>query len=104
MVFTRRCRYPRLAGAPFDHAARAVPAGPIIGFEARMPQSSALAELRSGLDESWRAAPMTARFDRFGLHDDSRAAWLGYVVARSLEASPTWPVSASCHSRIISAA
>jgi ParB family chromosome partitioning protein len=36
--------------------ARLVPAGPIIGFEAKdAPASSALAELRSNLDESWRA-------------------------------------------------
>ncbi|OQW45969.1 MAG: chromosome partitioning protein ParB [Proteobacteria bacterium SG_bin6] len=67
-----------------------VPAGPIIGFEAMdAPASSALAELRSSLDESWRAGTdATARFDLFrALPDDSRAAWLGYVVARSLEAS-----------------
>jgi ParB family chromosome partitioning protein len=67
-----------------------VPAGPIIGFEAKdAPASSALAELRSGLDESWRAGDdATSRFDLFrALPDDSRAAWLGYVVARSLEAS-----------------
>ena len=66
------------------------PAGPIIGFEAKdAPASSALAELRSGLDESWRAGEdATSRFDLFrALPDDSRAAWLGYVVARSLEAS-----------------
>ncbi|WP_062345289.1 ParB/RepB/Spo0J family partition protein [Novosphingobium sp. CCH12-A3] len=67
-----------------------VPAGPIIGFEAKdAPASSALAELRSSLDESWRAGTdATSRFDLFrALSDDSRAAWLGYVVARSLEAS-----------------
>ncbi|WP_298166706.1 ParB/RepB/Spo0J family partition protein [Novosphingobium sp.] len=67
-----------------------VPAGPIIGFEAKdAPASSALAELRSSLDESWRAGgDATSRFDLFrALSDDSRAAWLGYVVARSLEAS-----------------
>lgn len=67
-----------------------VPAGPIIGFEAKdAPASSALAELRSSLDESWRAGTdATSRFDLFrALPDDSRAAWLGYVVARSLEAS-----------------
>ncbi len=67
-----------------------LPAGPIIGFEAKdVPASSALAELRSGLDESWRAGTdATSRFDLFrALSDDSRAAWLGYVVARSLEAS-----------------
>lgn len=67
-----------------------LPAGPIIGFEAKdAPASSALAELRSSLDESWRAGTdATSRFDLFrALSDDSRAAWLGYVVARSLEAS-----------------
>ncbi|MGE8140644.1 ParB/RepB/Spo0J family partition protein [Novosphingobium sp. NPDC080210] len=66
-----------------------LPAGPIIGFEAKdAPASSALAELRSNLDESWRAGTdATSRFDLFrALSDDSRAAWLGYVVARSLEA------------------
>jgi len=67
-----------------------VPAGPIIGFEAKdAPASSGLAEFRSSLDESWRAGTdATSRFDLFrALPDDSRAAWLGYVVARSLEAS-----------------
>jgi ParB family chromosome partitioning protein len=67
-----------------------LPAGPIIGFEAKdAPASSALAELRSSLDESWRAGTdATSRFDLYrALPDDARAAWLGYVVARSLEAS-----------------
>ena len=67
-----------------------VPAGPIIGFEAKDAlASSALAELRSSLDESWRAGDdAMSRFDLFrALPDDSRAAWLGYVAARSLEAS-----------------
>ncbi len=67
-----------------------VPAGPIAGFEAKdAPASIALAELRSGLDESWRGgADATSRFDLYrALPDEARAAWLGYVVARSLEAS-----------------
>ncbi len=65
------------------------PAGPIMGFEAKdAPASSALAELRSGLDESWRAGEhVAARFDLYcALGDDARAAWLGFVVARTLEA------------------
>jgi ParB family chromosome partitioning protein len=67
-----------------------VPAGPIAGFEAKdAPASLALAELRFGLDESWRGgADATSRFDLYrALPDEARAAWLGYVVARSLEAS-----------------
>ena len=67
-----------------------VPAGPIIGFEAKdAPASSGLAEFRSSLDESWRGgADATSRFDLYrALPDEARAAWLGYVVARSLEAS-----------------
>jgi ParB family chromosome partitioning protein len=67
-----------------------VPAGPIVGFEAKdAPASAALADLKSGLDESWRAGEDVAtRFDRFrGLGDDARAAWLGFVVGRTFEAS-----------------
>lgn len=67
-----------------------VPAGPIVGFEAKeAPASAALADLKSGLDESWRAGEdVSARFDRFrALSDEARAAWLGFVVARTLEAS-----------------
>lgn len=67
-----------------------VAAGPIIGFEAKDAAASAsLAELKSGLDESWRAGEdVSQRFDRFrALSDDARAVWLGYVVGRTLEAS-----------------
>ena len=91
MVFT-------LADADaYDYRARSastlrggVPSGPIIAFEAKDAAASAsLAELRTGLDESWRAgASVSERFDRFrALSDQSRAAWLGHVVGRSLEAS-----------------
>lgn len=67
-----------------------VPAGPIVGFEAKdAPASAALADLKAGLDERWRAGEdVSARFDRFrALSDEARAAWLGFVVARTLEAS-----------------
>jgi len=91
MVFT-------LADADtFDYRARSAttirggtPAGPIIGFEAKDAAASAsLAEFKSGLDENWRGgADMSERFDRFReLSDDVRAAWLGHVVGRTLEAS-----------------
>lgn len=67
-----------------------IPAGPIVGFEAKdAPASAAFAELKSGLDETWRAGEdVAARFDRFrALPEEARAAWLGFVVARALEAS-----------------
>lgn len=67
-----------------------VASGPIVGFEAKeAPTSTALAELRSGLDETWRAGDdAPTRFDLYrALSDEARAAWLGHVVARTLEAS-----------------
>ncbi len=66
------------------------PAGPIIGFEAKDAAASAsLAEFKSGLDENWRGgADVSERFERFrALSDEARAAWLGHVVGRTLEAS-----------------
>lgn len=81
----------------FDYRARSAttlrggaPAGPIVGFEAKDAAASmALAELRSGLDETWRAgADVSERFDRFrAMSEESRAGWLGHVAARTLEAS-----------------
>jgi ParB family chromosome partitioning protein len=90
-----------------DHAARACPAGPIIGFEAKdAPASSALAELRSNLDESWRAGEdATSRFDLFRALPMT-AAPHGLAMSspgRSRRAS-TWQASVSCRSRIIWAA
>jgi ParB family chromosome partitioning protein len=67
-----------------------VPAGPITGFEAKDTSASAsLAEFRSGLDENWRGcASASERFEQFrALSDEARAAWLGHVVGRTLEAS-----------------
>jgi ParB family chromosome partitioning protein len=64
--------------------------GPAHGFVAHDAAATAsLAELRSGLDESWRAGDtVTDRFDLFrSLNEAARAAWLGWVVGRTLEAS-----------------
>lgn len=66
------------------------PNGPIIGFEPTdAPASAGLAELKAGLDESWRTGENpAARFDLFrGLDDEARASWLGFLVGRTLEAS-----------------
>lgn len=56
-----------------------------------MPASRArgyLGEVREGLDASWREpAGKPARFDAFrGLDDETKAAWLAWVVAKSFEA------------------
>ena len=67
-----------------------LPNGPLVGFEpADAAATRALVELRAGLDETWRSGrDQCERFDRFrALPDEARAAWLGHVVARSLEAS-----------------
>lgn len=67
-----------------------LPNGPLVGFEpADAPATRALVELRAGLDETWRSGrDQCERFDRLrALPDEARAAWLGHVVARSLEAS-----------------
>lgn len=64
--------------------------GPAHGFEAKdAAATSAIAELRGGLDECWRAGDSIAeRFDLFRrLDDEARSAWLGWVVGRTLEAS-----------------
>ena len=67
-----------------------LPHGPLVGFEpGDAAATRALVELRAGLDETWRSGrDQCERFDRFrALPDEARAAWLGHVVARSLEAS-----------------
>jgi ParB family chromosome partitioning protein len=75
------------------------PSGPIFEFEAAgSPATVGLAELRSGLDESWRGAGhREARFDAYrALPDEARASWLGFVVARTLEASLNQTGGRSC--------
>ncbi|WP_422342814.1 ParB/RepB/Spo0J family partition protein [Parasphingorhabdus sp.] len=64
--------------------------GPASDFEAAdAPATAALAELRSSLDESWKAAEcQVERFELFrALDDEARSAWLGHVIARTLVAS-----------------
>ena len=67
-----------------------IAAGPVIGFQAKdAPATAALAELTSGLDESWRGAgDIVEHFKALRLLDEeARACWLGCVVSRTFEAS-----------------
>ena len=75
------------------------PANPVFGF--RTPDAKAtLAEVQfsQALDRSWADKPTRGeRFDAFrALPDEARAAWLGYAVARTLEASAGLPGERSC--------
>lgn len=67
-----------------------VASGPVTGFEAKdAPASAALAEFAGSLDESWRSGTSDVeRFARFrALSDETRSAWLGHLVSRTLVAS-----------------
>jgi ParB family chromosome partitioning protein len=66
------------------------PSNPVFGFEA--PEAAATlarSKAADALDRSWTGgATMEERFDAFrALPEPSRAAWLGHVVAGTLEAS-----------------
>jgi ParB family chromosome partitioning protein len=80
----------KFGGSPGLNLNGRAPGGPAFGFEASdAPATAALAELRSGLDESWRSGDtISERFDLFrSLDGEHRHAWLSWVVARTFEAS-----------------
>jgi ParB family transcriptional regulator, chromosome partitioning protein len=75
------------------------PSNPVFDF--RTPDAAttiAAAEAAEALDRSWAQGDTRGdRFDRFrALPDESRAAWLGHAVARSLEASLNLPGERFC--------
>lgn len=80
-------RFGPTPGLTIRGAAATGPAHDFVAHDAAATAS--LAELRSGLDESWRAGDtVTVRFDLFRRLDEAaRAVWLGWVVGRTLEAS-----------------
>ncbi|HTU09757.1 MAG TPA: ParB/RepB/Spo0J family partition protein [Allosphingosinicella sp.] len=66
------------------------PANPVLDFETPgAPASVARAETAEALDRSWaEGATRSERFDRFcALGEEARIAWLGYAVAKTMEAS-----------------
>ncbi len=75
------------------------PGNPVIDF--RTPDAAATiarAEAGEALDRSWTGGETRGeRFDAFrALAEDERAAWLGFAVARTLEASLFLPGDRSC--------
>lgn len=75
------------------------PSDPVMAF--RTPDAAStlgLAQLDDALDRSWTAGETRAeRFEAFrALPDEMRAAWLGYLVAATLEASLNHPSGRAC--------
>ena len=61
--------------------------------------SQTIGEQRQALDQSWAGYPtMSARFDAFRqLDDEARAAWVGFAMARTLEATLNVPSGYRAH-------
>ncbi len=75
------------------------PSDPVAGFRTPgAPATIARSEAGEALDRSWTCGKTRGeRFDSFrALPEDSRAAWLGHSVARTLEASLNLPGPRSC--------
>lgn len=68
------------------------PQDPVSGEQPATRARGYLAEAHDGLDASWlEHKSEVERFEAFrALDDDSKAAWLAYVVAMSLEAKPSY--------------
>ena len=62
----------------------------VANFESGMPAAEAWAKLDAALDRSWiNHKDIEQRYDAFcTLGDEARAAWLGWAVARTLQAIP----------------
>lgn len=84
----------REAGYSFEKSGSSLaatpPSNPVFGFKTpEAPATVASAEAAEALDRSWVEGKTRAeRFDAFrALPEETRAAWLGHAVARTLEAS-----------------
>lgn len=66
------------------------PARLIHGFESGMPAAEQWGQLQEGLDRSWQEHRLLVeRYDAFrSLPDEARSAWLGWGIARTLQAVP----------------
>ena len=75
------------------------PSNPVFDFETPNAAATiAAAEAADALDRTWtEGSSRAARFDAFrSLSEEARAAWLGHVVARTLEASVNLPGERAC--------
>lgn len=77
------------SGMPSELRAKA-PTPRIHGYESDTPAARAWAKLDEALDRSWvNHATIEARYDAFcALDDGARAAWLGWAIARTMNAIP----------------
>src|SRR3546814_9848898 len=68
------------------------PQDPVSGQQPETRARGYLAEAHEGLDAAWTEHKSEVdRFEDFrALDDDSKANWLAYIVARSLEAKPSY--------------
>src|SRR3546814_20443081 len=68
------------------------PQDPVSGQQPETRARGYLAEAHEGLDAAWTEHKSEVdRFEEFrALDDDSKANWLAYIVARSLEATPSY--------------
>lgn len=76
-------------GLPSDLRASA-PTAPVHGFESGAQAATLWQDIDAGLDRSWLdAGGLEQRYDAFcALEETARAAWLGWAIARTLQAVP----------------
>jgi ParB family chromosome partitioning protein len=97
LMIDRDLRHPD--GKRGSSLAAVPPSDPVFDFRTPdAPATQAIARATDALDRSWTEGPSrAARFDAFrSLPEDSRAAWLGHAVARTLEASAAVPGERAC--------
>ena len=84
-------RAERLYGTGLPSELRAAkPSAPVSGFESGAPAAEEWRKLDEALDRSWLDEDsLEGRYDSFcALGQDARAAWLGWAIARTIEAVP----------------
>lgn len=88
-IMVERAERPYSTGLPSELRATR-PSAPVSGFESGTAAAEAWHKLDEALDRSWRDHDtVESRFDAFrALDQDARSAWLGWAIARTIEAVP----------------